>query len=156
VFASPGWRTTGTQAETFLIAPQGWRSDLRDRFIDEFKLPKDTQRIDAPTPYIVIIGRTRTDAPADSDAAGAFFSTVTNMQRTTPLLSRSSTGPPSDNLNAACGASYNLVVAKIALRRWHFYEPTATSGPCGRCRSGRYNLSAQSARCCYTFRAQEL
>jgi hypothetical protein len=64
---------TGTQAETFLIAPQGWRSDLRDRFIDEFKLPKDTQRIDAPTPYIVIIGRTRTDAPADSDAARAFF-----------------------------------------------------------------------------------
>ena len=68
VFASPGWRTTGTQAQTFLIAPQGWRPDLRDRAIEEFKLPKDTQRIDAPTPYIVIIGRTKTDGPPDYDA----------------------------------------------------------------------------------------
>ena len=68
VFASPGWRTTGTKAQTFLIAPQGWRPDLRDRVIDDFKLPKDTQRIDAPTPYIVIIGRTKTDGPQDYDA----------------------------------------------------------------------------------------
>ena len=68
VFASPGWRTTGTQAQTFLIAPQGWRTDLRDRAIEEFKLPKDTQRIDAPTPYMVIIGRTKTDGPPDYDA----------------------------------------------------------------------------------------
>ena len=44
VFASPGWRTTGTQAGTFLVTPPGWRPDLRDRFIDEFKLPKDTRR----------------------------------------------------------------------------------------------------------------
>src|SRR5271168_5539688 len=68
VFASPGWRTTGTQAQTFLIAPQGWRPDLRDRAIEEFKLPKDTQRIDAPTPYMVIVGRTKTDGPPDYDA----------------------------------------------------------------------------------------
>ena len=68
VFASPGWRTTGTQAQTLLIAPQGWRPDLRDRAIEEFKLPKDTQRIDAPTPYTVIIGRTKTDGPPDYDA----------------------------------------------------------------------------------------
>jgi len=68
VFASPGWRTTGTQAQTFLIAPQGWRPDLRDRAIEEFKLPKDTQRIDTPTPYMVIIGRTKTDGPQDYDA----------------------------------------------------------------------------------------
>src|SRR4051812_42142387 len=31
VFASPGWRTTGTKAGTFLVAPAGWRPDLRDR-----------------------------------------------------------------------------------------------------------------------------
>jgi len=68
VFASPGWRTTGTQAGNFLVTPPGWRPDLRDRFIDEFKLPKDTQRIDAPTPYVWIIGRTRTDGPPDYDA----------------------------------------------------------------------------------------
>ena len=65
VFASPGWRTTGTKAGTFLVTPAGWRPDLRDRFAEEFKLPKDTQRIEAPTPYVWIIGRTKTDGPAD-------------------------------------------------------------------------------------------
>ena len=65
VFASPGWRTTGTQAQLFLVAPTGWRPDLRDRFIEEFRLPRDTQRIDAPTPHVWIIGRTKTDGPPD-------------------------------------------------------------------------------------------
>ena len=68
VFASPGWRTTGTQAQNFLVTPPGWRPDLRERFVDEFKLPKDTQRIEAPTPYVWIIGRTKTDGPSDYDA----------------------------------------------------------------------------------------
>jgi hypothetical protein len=68
VFASPGWRTTGTQAQTFLVTPPGWRPDLRERFIDEFKLPNDTRRIEAPTPYVWIIGRTKTDGPPDYDA----------------------------------------------------------------------------------------
>jgi len=66
VFASPGWRTTGTEAGNFIVVPPGWRPDLRDRLID--KLPKDTQRIDAPTPYVWIIGRTKTDGPQDYDA----------------------------------------------------------------------------------------
>jgi hypothetical protein len=68
VFASPGWRTTGTGAGTFVILPAGWRRDLRDRLIDESKLPKDTQLIDAPTPYVWVIGRTKTDGPQDYDA----------------------------------------------------------------------------------------
>jgi hypothetical protein len=50
------------------VTPPGWRPDLRDRFADEFKLPKDTQRIEAPTPYVWIIGRSKTDGPADYDA----------------------------------------------------------------------------------------
>ena len=68
VFASPGWRTTGTQAGNFVLVPPGWRPELRDRLVEEFKLPKNTQRIDAPTPYIWIIGRTKTDGPKDYDA----------------------------------------------------------------------------------------
>jgi hypothetical protein len=68
VFASPGWRTTGTQAANFLVTPPGWRPDLRDRFIEEFRLPKDKRRIDAPTPYVWTIGRTNTDGPPDYDA----------------------------------------------------------------------------------------
>jgi hypothetical protein len=67
VFASPGWRTTGTAAGHFLIAPPNWRPDLRVKF-DEFKLPEGTQRIDAPTPYVWIIGRTKTDGPPDYEA----------------------------------------------------------------------------------------
>src|SRR5256885_16565952 len=65
VFASPGWRTTGTTAATYIVAPPGWRPDLRDRFIDEFKLPKDAQRIEAPTSNAWVIGRTKTDGPPD-------------------------------------------------------------------------------------------
>jgi hypothetical protein len=68
VFASPGWRTTGTAEGHFLITPPGWRPDLRDKFVDEFKLPEGTQRIDSPTPYVWVIGRTKTDGPADYDA----------------------------------------------------------------------------------------
>lgn len=68
VFASPGWRTTGTQAGNFVIVPPGWRPDLREKLIEEFRLPKDAQRIDAPTPYVWVIGRTKTDGPADYDA----------------------------------------------------------------------------------------
>jgi hypothetical protein len=68
VFASPGWRTTGTEAQTFLVIPPDWRPDLGDRVIDEFKLPKETRRIVAPTPYVWIIGRIKTDGPPDYDA----------------------------------------------------------------------------------------
>lgn len=58
VFASPGWRTTGTQAANYLVAPPGWTGAV----------PAGLTRIDAPTPYIWIIGCTKTDGPADYDA----------------------------------------------------------------------------------------
>ncbi|MDQ0317477.1 DUF1254 domain-containing protein [Amorphus orientalis] len=68
VFASPGWRTTGTEAATFLVTPPGWRPDLGTDFARTLGLPDGTQRIDAPTPYVWIIGRTKTDGPSDYDA----------------------------------------------------------------------------------------
>ena len=55
VFASPGWRTTGTEAGNFLVIPPGWIGTV----------PKGFSRIAAPTPYVWIIGRTKTDGPAD-------------------------------------------------------------------------------------------
>jgi hypothetical protein len=58
VFASPGWRTTGTEAANFLVTPPGWNGTV----------PSGLTRINAPTPYIWIIGRTQTNGPQDYDA----------------------------------------------------------------------------------------
>jgi len=58
VFASPGWRTTGTQAANFLVTPPGWTGTV----------PNGIQQIKAPTPYVWIIGRTKTDGPPNYDA----------------------------------------------------------------------------------------
>ncbi|MFC0240334.1 DUF1254 domain-containing protein [Rhodopseudomonas telluris] len=58
VFASPGWRTTGTAAQTYLITPPGWSGTV----------PAGLQRIEAPTPIVWIIGRTKTDGPPDYPA----------------------------------------------------------------------------------------
>lgn len=58
VFASPGWRTTGTQPGNYLLTPPGWTGAVPDGFT----------RLSAPTPYVWIIGRTKTDGPKDYDA----------------------------------------------------------------------------------------
>jgi hypothetical protein len=58
VFASPGWRTTGTQAGNYAVVSPGWSGTV----------PTGIVRIDAPTPYVWIIGRAKTDGPADYPA----------------------------------------------------------------------------------------
>jgi hypothetical protein len=58
VFASPGWRTTGTQPVDFMITAPGWSGKIPDGFT----------HIPAPTAYVWIIGRTKTDGPADYEA----------------------------------------------------------------------------------------
>jgi hypothetical protein len=58
VFASPGWRTTGTEAANFLVAPPGWHGAV----------PAGMTLISAPTPNVWIIGRTKTDGPQDYNA----------------------------------------------------------------------------------------
>ena len=73
VFASPGWRTTGTKADNFLLVPPSWNGNV----------PADFTRINAPTPYVWIIGRTKTDGPADYDAVHA----VQKGFKITPLSS---------------------------------------------------------------------
>jgi hypothetical protein len=73
VFASPGWRTTGTAAANFLITPPGWRI--------ESGMPENMQLIAAPTPYVWVIGRTKTDGPADYDAVHK----IQQGYRVTPL-----------------------------------------------------------------------
>ena len=51
-------KTTGTKAGNFLVTPPGWSGSV----------PQGFARIAAPTLYVMIIGRTRTDGPADYDA----------------------------------------------------------------------------------------
>lgn len=58
VFASPGWRTTGTKAAQFLVTPPGWTGTV----------PAGFQHLPAPTPYVWVIGRTKTDGAADYPA----------------------------------------------------------------------------------------
>lgn len=57
VFAVPGKRTNGTAAADFALIPPGWIGAL----------PPDVERIQSPTPYVWIIGRTQTNGVSDYD-----------------------------------------------------------------------------------------
>ncbi|WP_338462153.1 DUF1254 domain-containing protein [Synechococcus elongatus IITB7] len=82
VFASPGWRTTGTQAQDFLLAPPGWSGTV----------PSKVTRINAPTPFVWIIGRTQTNGPDDYAAVHK----IQSGYKITPLSQwgRTVTSPP--------------------------------------------------------------
>ena len=62
VIASPGTRTTGEKARTFLISGPGWSGEV----------PAGMTQIKSPTRYLVILGRTYADGTAaDYDAVHA-------------------------------------------------------------------------------------
>jgi hypothetical protein len=71
IFAVPGKRTTGTGPGDFVVAGPGWSGALS---------PK-VQRIDAPTPFVWVIGRTQTNGPKDYEAVRQ----VQDGYRITPL-----------------------------------------------------------------------
>jgi hypothetical protein len=58
VFASPGWRTTGTGEQHHALLPPGWSGSL----------PPGVSAVTAPTPTVWIIGRTQANGPADYPA----------------------------------------------------------------------------------------
>ncbi|KAB0486790.1 Uncharacterized conserved protein [Pseudomonas reinekei] len=73
VFASPGWRTTGTEAAQFLVTPPGWTGTV----------PAGLSHLPAPTPFVWVIGRTKTDGAADYAAVHKIQAgyTVTPLSR---------------------------------------------------------------------------
>ncbi|MGF6286428.1 DUF1254 domain-containing protein [Pseudomonas silensiensis] len=73
VFASPGWRTTGTEAGQFLVTPPDWTGTV----------PAGLNHLPAPTPFVWVIGRTKTDGAADYAAVHKIQAgyTVTPLSR---------------------------------------------------------------------------
>ena len=58
VFAAPGKRTSGTAAASYALVGPGWHG----------RLPQGVTKIQAPTPYVWIIGRTQTNGAQDYEA----------------------------------------------------------------------------------------
>lgn len=71
VFAVPGKRTSGTSAANFAVVSKGWNG----------KLPVGVTRIESPTAYVWIIGRTQTNGAKDYEAVNK----VQDGYKITPL-----------------------------------------------------------------------
>jgi hypothetical protein len=91
VFASPGWRTTGTKAADYLVTPPGWNGKVPDGFT----------RISAPTPYVWIIGRTKTDGPQD-------YAAVNKIQGALQVTPLSEWGKPPKPVVASIDPSVDM------------------------------------------------
>jgi hypothetical protein len=126
VFASPGWRTTGTQAANFVLVPPRWTGSL----------PADLTRIDAPTPIVWIIGRTKTDGPADYEAVHR----IQSGYKLTPLSQWGKTPsppvakidpsvdmktPPKTQIDTMAGDKYFTLAAELL----KMYPPHITDQP---------------------------
>jgi hypothetical protein len=72
VFANPGKRTTGTGGQDFVVVGPGHAGEL----------PGGTPLIEAPTPWVWVIGRTQTNGPDDYEAVHAVQDgyTITALQ----------------------------------------------------------------------------
>ena len=91
VFAVPGKRTSGTSARDIAIIPKDWKGTL----------PDGIERIDAPTPYVWILGRTQTNGPKDYD-------TVHKIQEGFKVSLLSQWGKPSKEVKVVIDSSVDM------------------------------------------------
>ncbi|MGA2837620.1 MAG: DUF1254 domain-containing protein [Acidimicrobiales bacterium] len=114
VFAAPGKRTSGTGVGHWALTRPGWRGEL----------PDGVARIDAPTPYVWIIGRTQTDGPADYPAVHAVqdgydlsllseWGQPSSQAAVTIDDSIDMETPPLDQVNAMSGPDYFALAAEL-------------------------------------------
>ena len=114
VFAVPGKRTSGTKAGNFAVVPPGWHGQL----------PAGIQKIQAPTFYVWIIGRTQTNGPKDYAAVHKIQDgyTVTPLSQwgkapqpvhATVDPSVDMKTPPLDQVNKMPAAAYFKYAAEI-------------------------------------------
>jgi hypothetical protein len=95
-FAVPGQRTTGTAAGSWAVIPPGWQGGL----------PRGVGRIDAPTPYVWIIGRTQTNGPPDYPA-------VRKIQDAFGLIPLSAWGGQAPQVTAAIDPGVDTVTPPL-------------------------------------------
>jgi hypothetical protein len=115
VFAVPGKRTSGTGPGQWALTAPGWQGAL----------PRDVPSIEAPTPYVWIIGRTQTNGPTDYPAVNG----VQDGFTITPLShwGKEPSGPPAhvpddtidmktpplDQVNALSGPEFFALAAEL-------------------------------------------
>jgi hypothetical protein len=113
VFAVPGQRTTGTQAAQYLIVPEGWQGQI----------PAGTEKIEAPTPYVWIIGRTQTNGAQDFASVNSIQDGFTIKPLETPAQEPAPTAtldpsvdmitPPLEQVNRMPAADYFRYAAEL-------------------------------------------
>jgi hypothetical protein len=126
VFASPGKRTTGTTAKQYVVAPADWQG----------KIPAGAERIDAPTPYVWIIGRTQTNGTQDFAAVNSIQNGFTITPLETPAQEPGSPAPintpnidavtpPLDQVNRMPALDYfRYAVELMKLNKPHITDQT--------------------------------
>jgi hypothetical protein len=114
VFCTPGKRTSGTRAASWAVVPQGWTGTL----------PDGVEQIEAPTPYVWVIGRTQTNGPADYGAVNAVqdgykASLLSEWEQdASPVAVEIDPGidmvtPPLDQVNAMSGEQFFTLAAEL-------------------------------------------
>jgi hypothetical protein len=91
VFAVPGKRTSGTTAANYAVVPPGWSGAL----------PTGVEKINAPTPYVWIIGRTQTNGPKD-------YAAVNKLQDGFRMVPLSQWGKPPTAVSVSIDPSVDM------------------------------------------------